>query len=130
MGKIDVSVLNWRRASYPGPFAHAVAGRLWKSLGDAAGLTQFGANLMRVEPGSASSARHWHEAEDEFIYVIDGELTLVDDDGETLMRPGDTAGFKAGVPSAHHLINRSDRDATFLVVGSRAPRERCHYSDI
>src|SRR3954453_17832528 len=118
MSKIDVSAQKWSQGgNYPEPFASAVAGRSWQSLGDAAGLTQFGANLMRIEPGAASSARHWHEAEDEFIYVIDGELVLIEDDGETLMRPGDTAGFKAGLANGHHLVNRSDLDATFLAVG-------------
>jgi uncharacterized cupin superfamily protein len=130
MTRIDVSALNWNRASYPEPFATSVAGRSWQSLGDAAGLTQFGVNLMRIEPGGASAARHWHEAEDEFVYMIDGELVLIDNDGETVMRAGDAAGFKAGLASGHHLVNRSDREAVFLVVGSRAPRERCHYPDI
>jgi uncharacterized cupin superfamily protein len=131
MSKIDVSAQKWSQGgNYPEPFASAVAGRSWQSLGDAAGLTQFGANLMRIEPGAASSAHHWHEEEDEFVYMIEGELVLVEDDGETTMRPGDTAGFKAGVASGHHLVNRSDRNAVFLVVGSRAQRERCHYPDI
>ena len=130
MSKIDAAALSWSRASYPEPFGSAVAGRSWQSFGDAAGLTQFGINLMRIEPGAASSARHWHEAEDEFVYMIDGELVLIENDGETIMRAGDAAGFKAGVANGHHLVNRSDREAVFLVVGSRAPRERCHYSDI
>ena len=130
MGKIDAGVLRWSRASYPAPFGTAVAGRSWQPLGDAAGLTQFGVNLMRIEPGAASSARHWHEQEDELVYMIQGELILIDNDGETTMRPGDTAGFKAGGANGHHLINRTDHDALFLVVGTRAARERCHYPDI
>ena len=131
MPKIDLSALPARSAgSYPEPFAKVVDGRGWQSLGDAAGLTQFGVNLMRLRPGAASSARHWHEQEDEFVYMIEGELVLVEDQGETIVKPGDAAGFKAGVPNGHHLVNRTDRDAVFLVVGTRAHRERCHYSDI
>jgi len=130
MSKIDAAGLPWSRALYPEPFGKAVAGRSWQSLGDAAGLSQFGVNLMRIEPGASSSARHWHEQEDEFVYMIEGELVLIENDGETIMRPSDTAGFKAGIADGHHLVNRSDRDAVFLVIGTRAPRERCHYPDI
>jgi uncharacterized cupin superfamily protein len=130
MGKIDVSVLRWNRALYPAPFGDTVAGRSWQSLGDAAGLSQFGVNLMRIELGAASSARHWHEQEDEFVYMIEGELVLIENDGETILGPGDAAGFKAGIANGHQLVNRSDRDAMFLVIGTRATRERCHYSDI
>jgi uncharacterized cupin superfamily protein len=131
MPKIDVSALQVRSGTaYPPPFARIVDGREWQSLGDAVGLTQFGVNLFRLKPGAASSARHWHEQEDEFVYVLEGELVLIEDDGETVVRPGDAAGFKAGVPNGHHLMNRTARDAVFLVVGTRAPRERCHYSEI
>jgi uncharacterized cupin superfamily protein len=131
MPRIDLTTLPARSGSnYPEPFAGIVAGREWQSLGDAAGLTQFGVNLMRLRPGAVSSARHWHEREDEFVYMIEGELVLVEDQGETIVKPGDAAGFRAGVPNGHHLVNRTDRDAVFLVVGTRAQRERCHYSDI
>ncbi len=131
MPKIDLSALPVHsRTTYPEPFAQIVEGRGWQSLGEAAGLTQFDVNLVRLRPGAASSARHWHEREDEFVYMVEGELVLVEDDGETIVRPGDAAGFRAGVPNGHHLVNRTDRDAVFLVVGSRAPIERCHYSDI
>jgi uncharacterized cupin superfamily protein len=131
MPRIDHAALPARGGSvYPEPFAAIVAGRQWQSLGDAAGLTQFGVNLMRLRPGAASSARHWHEQEDEFVYMIEGELVLVENEGETIVKPGDAAGFKAGVPNGHHLVNRTDRDAVFLVVGTRAQRERCHYSEI
>jgi uncharacterized cupin superfamily protein len=131
MPRIDLSALPVRSGStYPEPFAGIVAGREWQSLGDAARLTQFGVNLMRLRPGASSSARHWHEQEDEFVYMIEGELVLVEDEGETIVKPGDAAGFKAGVPNGHHLVNRTDRDAVFLVVGTRAQRERCHYSEI
>jgi uncharacterized cupin superfamily protein len=131
MPKIDLDAVKVRSGtSYPEPFAQIVAGREWQSLGDAAGLTQFGVNLMRIKPGAASSARHWHEQEDEFVYMIEGELVLVEDEGETIVKPGDAAGFKAGVANGHHLVNRTGRDAVFLVVGTRAARERCHYPDI
>src|SRR6202022_2685604 len=131
MPKIDMDAVPVRSGSaYPAPFAAIVAGREWQSLGDVAGLTQFGVNLMRMKPGAASSARHWHEQEDEFVYMVEGELVLVEDEGETIVKPGDAAGFKAGVPNGHHLVNRTGRDAVFLVVGPRPPRERCHYPDI
>ena len=131
MPKIDIDTAPVRSGTtYPEPFAGIVAGREWQSLGDVAGLTQFGVNLVRLKPGAASSARHWHEQEDEFIYMVEGELVLVEDEGETIVKPGNTAGFKAGSPNGHHLLNRTDRDAIFLVVGTRGLRERCHYPDI
>jgi len=129
--KIDIAAIPVReRTGYPPPYAEAVKGRLFQALGDAAGLTQFGVNLVRLRPGAASSQRHWHENEDEFLIVLEGELVLVEDEGETILRAGDTAGFKAGVPNGHHLLNRTERDGVFLVVGSRAPAERAHYPDV
>jgi uncharacterized cupin superfamily protein len=131
MPKIDVGSLPVRNGTtYPEPFARMVDGREWQSLSEFAGLTQFGVNLVRLKPGAASSARHWHEQEDEFVYVVEGELVLVEDEGETIVKPGDTAGFKAGIPNGHHFVNRTNRDAAFLVVGTRATCERCHYPDI
>jgi uncharacterized cupin superfamily protein len=131
MPKIDIAALPVvSLTDYPGAFRHVVAGRSWQRLGEAVGLTQFGVNLVRIKPGSASSLRHWHEHEDEFVYVIEGELVLVEDDGETIMRPGDAAAFKAGAANGHHLVNRSAQDAVFLVVGARVTRDRCHYSDV
>jgi uncharacterized cupin superfamily protein len=115
---------------YPPPFDEPCRARSRVRVGDAAGLTQFGVNLMRLRPGAVSSARHWHEQEDEFVFMVEGELVLVEDEGETIVKPGDAAGFKAGVPNGHHLVNRAERDAVFLVVGTRAQRERCHYSEI
>ena len=131
MPKIEIaSVPVIESTSYPAPFAAAVRGRLNQALGRAAGLTQFGVNLVRLKPGAASSQRHWHENEDEFVFMLDGELVLIENEGETILRSGDAAGFKAGVPNGHHLVNRTDRDGVFLVVGTRAPRERAHYPDI
>src|SRR3954470_188529 len=119
MPKIDLDAVKVRSgSSYPEPFAQIVAGREWQGLGNAAGLTQYDVNLVRLKPGAASSARHWHEQEDEFVYMIEGELVLVENEGETIVKPGDAAGFKADVPNGHHLVNRTDRDAVFLVVGT------------
>lgn len=131
MPKIDIASLPVvARTSYPAPFADLVKGRSWQVLGSAVGLTQFGVNLVRLTPGAASSQRHWHENEDEFVLVLEGELVLVEDEGEVVLRPGDAAGFKAGVANGHHLVNRTKRDGVFLVVGSRAATERAHYPDI
>jgi uncharacterized cupin superfamily protein len=131
MPKIDVSAVPEISGSgYPAPFRDPVIGRHSRPLGDAGGLTQFGVKLVRLEPGAASSQRHWHEAEDEFVYMLEGELMLVESNGETRMLPGDAATFPAGVANGHHLVNRSAGDSTFLVVGTRASRERCHYPDV
>ena len=115
---------------YPAPYAAMMAGRSSLRLGDAGGLTQFGVNLVTLEPGALSSLRHWHLAEDEFVMVTLGECTLVQDEGEALMRPGDCAAFPANTPNGHHFINRSTAPASFLVVGSKARREVATYSDV
>jgi uncharacterized cupin superfamily protein len=106
------------------------AGKREARLAKAVGLTQFGVNLVTLAPGAMSSLRHWHEAEDEFVYVIEGEVTLVDDNGVHSMDATTFAGFPANCGNAHHLVNRSTRDATLLVVGSRRPGlETIHYPD-
>ena len=115
---------------YPEPYASMMKGRSSLRLGDAGGLTQFGVNLVTLEPGALSSLRHWHLNEDEFVMVTEGECTLVQDAGETVMRPGDCAAFPAGSTDGHHFINRTDTVAKFLVVGSKAPREVATYSDV
>jgi len=92
-------------------------------LGDAAGITQFGVNLLKLPPGTWSSQRHWHTAEDEFVYVVEGEVVLVTNDGEQTLRAGDSAGFKCGVADGHQLQNRSSRDAVVLEIGTRRPEE-------
>jgi uncharacterized cupin superfamily protein len=118
-------------SGYPPPFHEAVASRVRNALGDAAGLTQFGVNLTRLPPGCWSSQRHWHTTEDEFVYVLEGELVLVTDAGEEILGPGDCAGFKGGDSDGHHLQNRSNRDAVLLEVGARKPTEdHCFYPDI
>jgi uncharacterized cupin superfamily protein len=117
-------------ASYPKEFAAVISGREKQRIGDAAGLTQFGVNVTRIKAGSASALRHWHEQEDEFIYMIEGELVLQENDGETVLKSGDAAGFKAGSGIAHCLINPTQRDAVYLEVGTRAKNERVHYPDV
>jgi uncharacterized cupin superfamily protein len=131
MPKIDIAKLPPdNRTNYPEPFQRAVEGRWRKRLGDAAGLTQFGVNLTTLKPGAWSAQRHWHEAEDEFVYVLEGELVLCENGGETLLKAGDAAGWKAGTANGHCLVNRSPRDAVYLEIGSRAVRERVEYPDI
>ena len=132
MPKIDLATAPTRiGTAYPAPFNQPCLQRHRSKLGDAAGLDQFGVNLLRLPPGAWSSQRHWHTAEDEFTWVVDGEVVLVEDDGETVMRAGDCAGFKAGVANGHCFQNRSDRDAVLLEVGSRRPEEDgCDYPDI
>jgi uncharacterized cupin superfamily protein len=131
MAKIDISrAPQGSGTRYPPPHDAPCKGRTWHRLGDAAQLTQFGVNLMRLAPGVWSSQRHWHALEDEFVYVLEGELVLVTDDGEEFMRAGDCAGFKAGARNGHCLQNRSAADATFLVVGSRNDEDHGEYSDI
>lgn len=115
---------------YPSPHDAPCKERRWKMLGNAAGLTQFGVNLVTLPPGVWSSQRHWHSHEDEFVWVLEGDVVLVTDAGEELMRAGDCAGFKAGVPDGHCLQNRSARDALLLVVGSRDNEDHGEYSDI
>ena len=131
MPKIDRGKAPGRTTTvYPAEFKHVCEGREKAALGNVAGLTQFGVNLTRLKPGAASALRHWHENEDEFVYVVEGELILIEDGGETLLRTGDAAGFKAGVPNGHQLINKTNRDAVYLEVGTRAPNERAHYPDV
>lgn len=130
MTKIDIAAVPMRTGSiYPPPHDAEVAGRQSQRLGDAGGLTQFGANLVHLPPGAKSSMRHWHEVEDEFVWVTAGVLVMVTDAGETEMRAGDCAAFPAGSGDGHHFINRSGAEASFLVVGSRAAREVAHYPD-
>ncbi len=131
MPKIDIGKAAVRTAGiYPQPWRAVTDGRKKTVLGEVAGLTQFGVNITRLEPGAASALRHWHEAEDELVYVLEGEIALIEDCGETILRPGDAAGFKAGVSNGHHLVNKSARHALYLEIGTRARRERAHYPDI
>jgi uncharacterized cupin superfamily protein len=130
MPKIDISAVPARTGSiYPQPFQNAVNGREKAALGNAAGLTQFGVNLTRLKPDAASALRHWHEQEDEFVYILEGEAMLIEDEGEIVLRAGDAAGFRAGVANGHRLVNRSGRDVLYLEIGARAREERAHYPD-
>jgi uncharacterized cupin superfamily protein len=115
---------------YPPPFDEPCRARERTRLGDAAGLTQFGVNLLRLPPGAWSSQRHWHTGEDEFVYVVSGAVVLVTDAGEEELRAGDAAGFKANDGDGHCLQNRSGQDAVVLEIGSRAATNIAYYSDI
>jgi uncharacterized cupin superfamily protein len=115
---------------YPPPYDVPCRSRSRTKLGDAAGLGQFGVNLCRLPPGAWSSQRHWHEHEDEFVYIVEGEVVLVTDDGEEDFRAGDCAGFKAGVRNGHHFQNRSGADAVILEVGTRSRDDVAHYPGI
>ncbi len=131
MPKLDLATIPFRGgSSYPGKLAEKVKGRSSQRLGDAAGLTQFGVNLVWLEPGALSSLRHWHEEQDEFLMVTQGVCTLIDDHGEHVMHPGDCAAFPAGDANGHHLKNNTDAPAAFLVVGTRTETETAWYSDV
>jgi len=131
MKKIDLAAIPVQtEQNYPPPFDTPCIGQGTQRLGRAAGLTMFGVNLSRLPPGVWSSQRHWHTHEDEFVMVVEGELTLVTDAGEEILRPGDCAAFKAGDRDGHHLINKSDRDALVLEVGNASPEDVCDYPDI
>jgi uncharacterized cupin superfamily protein len=122
MPRIDIDKAPTRFGSaYPPPFDEPCRDRKRWKLGDVAGLTTFGVNLMRLAPGVWTSQRHWHTHEDEFVYVVEGEVVLVEDGAETVLRAGDCAGFKAGVPNGHHIQNRSGAEAVLLEIGSRMP---------
>ena len=115
---------------YPSPFRDAVAGRQKQALGDAAGLRNFGVNRVRLTPGAASSQRHWHTRQDELVYVLEGEATLVTDAGEQILGAGMVAGFPAGKPDGHQLVNRSAADVVYLEIGDRLPGDEADYPDI
>jgi uncharacterized cupin superfamily protein len=128
---IRASDLPARRGSdYPAPHDGPCRERIRRALGDAFGLSQFGVNLLDLPPGTWSSQRHWHERQEELVYVLEGEVVLVTDEGETTLTQGMTAGFRAGTGNGHHLINRSDRVARVIEVGTRTVEEVAHYSDI
>ncbi|MGB3492006.1 MAG: cupin domain-containing protein [Elainellaceae cyanobacterium] len=119
-----------RGTDYPQPFKAMVEGRSRQRLGNAAGLTNFGVNLTTLEPGSASSLRHWHSRQDEFIYIVSGELVLVTDEGETVMKPGMMAAFPAGEANGHCLVNRTQESAVYLEVGDRTSGDSATYPDV
>jgi len=130
MKKIDIPAVPVRRGSaYPPPYDAPCTPRERKALGDAGGLSQFGVNLMTLSPGTWSSQRHWHSHEDEFVWVLEGELVLVTDAGEEILLPGDCTAFKAGDANGHHIINRSSSPAKLLEVGARNTLDRTVYSE-
>jgi uncharacterized cupin superfamily protein len=118
-----------KSSNYPEQFKPLVAGRIKKRLGDAARLKNFGVNLVKLEPGSRSALRHWHNSQDEFVYILSGEVTLVTNTGEQILKPGMAAGFPASEPDGHHLINRSNTDVVYLEIGDRAPNDTVTYPD-
>jgi uncharacterized cupin superfamily protein len=131
MPKIDIAhAPRFKGASYPPPFDLPCREREGIRLGNTAGLTQFGVNIMTLKPGVWASQRHWHAREDEFVYVITGELVLIEDGGEIILQPGDCAAWPAGIRDGHHLVNRSTVPASFLVVGSRRDDDWGEYPDI
>lgn len=128
---VDPATLPERSGSgYPAPFRAPVASRRWRALGEAFGLNQFGVNLVELQPGTWSSQRHWHSAEDELIYLLEGELVLVTDAGEQVLTAGLVAGFPAGSANGHHFVNRSNKIARYLAIGSRIMGDECSYPDI
>ncbi len=130
MPKVDLSQIELvNRTGYPDPFDKPVAGRWHQRLAPAAGLTEFGASLVTLDPGAWSSQRHWHQGEDELLIMLEGEAVMVEDDGETVLKPGDVAAWPKGVANGHHLINRSDERCRFFVVGA-GQEEGGEYSDI
>jgi uncharacterized cupin superfamily protein len=131
MPKIDIVGVPARKgSSYPPPFDQPCAARVRQRLGDAGGLTDFGINLMHLPPGGWSSQRHWHSDEDEFVYVLEGELILIEDNGETPLHSGECASFPKASGNGHHLINRSDKAAIYLEIGSRSATDVTTCSDV
>ena len=119
-----------RETDYPGDFKNIVAGRARRALGDALGLSQFGVNLVQLASGAASAQRHWHAKEDEIVVILSGEVVLISDGGEQVLRAGDTAGFAAGVADGHHLVNKGSEEAVYIEVGSRRDGDVVEYPDI
>lgn len=130
MPKVDLSAIpQTNRTGYPPPHDRQVAGRTYRRLSPAVGLADFGVSEVTLDPGAWSSQRHWHEGNDEIVVMIEGEAVLVEDEGETVMRPGDIAAFPKGVANGHHLINRGSSRCRFVAVGRPAASD-CHYPDI
>ncbi|MGJ5181140.1 cupin domain-containing protein [Bradyrhizobium oligotrophicum] len=131
MPKVEIAAVPRRKGSgYPAPHDQPCSERIRQRLGEAGGLVDFGVNLMQLPPGGWSSQRHWHSHEDEFVYVLAGELVLIEDGGESILRAGDCAAFAKGTGNGHHLVNRSVTTATYLEVGSRSPDDVTTCSDV
>jgi uncharacterized cupin superfamily protein len=130
MPKLDLDAIEQNNLTgYPPPYAAAMTNRWVRRLAAPTGLTDFGVSHVTLKPGGMSSQRHWHADEDEFVVMIAGEAVLIEEDAETVMRPGDCAVFLKGVPNGHHLVNRSAEDCVFVAVGKPALGD-CHYPDI
>ena len=130
MPKLDLDSIPQSNATgYPSPYREAMAKRLYRKLAGPGGLSDFGVSHVVLEPGGISSQRHWHEGEDEFVVMLEGEAVLEEEGSETAMRPGDCASFPKGVANGHRLVNRSDRPCVFIAVGRHA-LSNCHYPDI
>ena len=130
MPKLDLdSIEQTNRTGYPPPYDGPMAKRHYRRLAPAAGIGDFGASHVVLEPGGISSQRHWHEGEDELVVMLDGEAVLIEDEGETVMRAGDVATFPKGVANGHHLVNRSGEACVFIAIGKPAT-SGCHYPDI
>ena len=130
MPKLDLGAIeSTNRTGYPEPYGAAVQGRWYKRLAPAAGIVDFGASHVTLQPGAWSSQRHWHEGEDELVVMLEGEALLVEDDRRTTLRPGDVAAFPKGVPNGHHLINEREQPCRFVAIG-RVSETDCHYPDI
>jgi uncharacterized cupin superfamily protein len=130
MPKLDLeAIAQINVTGYPSPYKEAMAKRHYRKLAGLAGLTDFGVSHVVLEPGGISSQRHWHEGEDEFVVMLDGEAVLVEEGSEAVMRAGDCAAFAKGVPNGHQLVNRSDSPCTFVAIGRIATSD-CHYPDI
>lgn len=128
--KIDLAAIPTQTGTnYPAPFRAVVKGRSRRKVGEAVGLKNFGVNLTTLAPGAQSALRHYHSAQDEFIYVISGELTLITNEGEQTLIAGEMAGFAAGIANGHHLVNRTSQPATYLEVGDRTTPDRADYPD-
>ena len=130
MPKVDLAAIaETNRTNYPPPFDAEVAGRWYRRLATATGLTDFGASHVRLEPGAWSSQRHWHEGEDELMVMIEGAAVLVEDESRTQLAPGDIVAWPKDVAKGHHLVNESDAPCLFLVVGTDHGKD-CHYPDV
>ncbi|XWN32390.1 MAG: cupin domain-containing protein [Devosia sp.] len=131
MPKIDIASVPTRKGTgYPAEFDEPCSERLRQRIGDTGGLADFGVNLARLPPGNWSSQRHWHSHEDEFVFVLEGELTLVEDGGKTVLVAGECAAFPKNTGDGHHLINTSNADAVYLEIGSRHPDDLTTCSDV
>jgi uncharacterized cupin superfamily protein len=130
MPRINLDALEpTNRTGYPPPFNEPVQGRWQRRVAEAAGLSKLGARHVVLDPGAWSSQRHWHEGEDEFLVMLEGEAVLIEDDGETALEPGDCAAFPKGVANGHQLVNRTGENCVFIVFGKAALSD-CHYPDV